>query len=159
MLLLTLAMISGVVFSSLVEYLLHRYYRHSSHESPHVKKHHMNFRGDESFEQKNVKIGEVMSRPHYILTNIVFYLPVGLIFTYFNYESGLLFMATAIAYTFWIELAHLYYHKPDNEGIKLEKYVFFSRMKEHHRTHHAELVNNFGIASSLWDWLLDTKKE
>lgn len=146
----------GLLSSSLIEYLLHKEYLHRSDHMHHITKHHNNYHGERSYEVPGSKWNDIASSPHYIISNILLYSPLTVLAYNVSIPFGSAFAMTAIGYTFWIEIAHYLFHSPSNSSI--EKTLLFKNIKEHHRIHHVEYGNNFGIGSSIWDRILGTKK-
>lgn len=152
-----LAIITGLGASSLVEYLLHRYYLHRSPQEAHITKHHKNFNGEISYSQKNAKKDDIASSKIYLSVNVALYLPLGYAFFKASPLLGALFLVSALTYTFWIEYVHLLFHRPG--GKHIEETDLFKAIKEHHRIHHIHYRINYGIGSDWWDRILMTKKK
>src|SRR5262249_10761628 len=70
---------------------------------------------------------------------------------------GLLFLATAMAYTVGYEWLHLSYHAPADSFVGRSRLI--ARLRNHHAVHHApELMQrwNFNVTIPLWDWVRGT---
>ncbi len=149
--------LAGLGTSSLIEYLLHRFYLHRSPKEPHILKHHKNFNGETSYSQIDSKKSDIVSSDAYLFVNFALYFPFGSVFYQLNHFWGLLFFFSAIGYTFWVEYAHLLFHRPDKKPI--EKTALFKAVKEHHRIHHMHYRRNYGIGSDWWDKIIKTNKK
>ncbi|WP_423739195.1 sterol desaturase family protein [Clostridium thermarum] len=68
----------------------------------------------------------------------------------------MLFLVICYLYNFWEEFIHLYFHKKSN--LFIIKLNLFKHLKEHHRVHHYIYNSNYGIGTTLWDYVLGTKK-
>jgi sterol desaturase/sphingolipid hydroxylase (fatty acid hydroxylase superfamily) len=148
--------IAAVLYSSFIEYCLHRFVQHRSNEIDHIKKHHRIFHGVRSYEAENVQKEDILLDAKGILLNGVLYLlPSFVVFTQ-NKGLGVLFIAVCFFYNLWEECVHFYSHKSSN--IFLEKLELFKRLKEHHRVHHYIYNSNYGIGTELWDVVFRTKK-
>jgi sterol desaturase/sphingolipid hydroxylase (fatty acid hydroxylase superfamily) len=151
------AVIAGAGASSLVEYLLHRYYLHRSPKEPHIVKHHKNFNGETSYSQTNANKADIVSSNLYLAVNVALYSPFGYAFFQISQSFGIFFFASAIGYTLWIEYVHLLFHRPT--GNRIEEIAFFKTIKEHHRIHHIRYRVNYGIGSDWWDRVFKTKRK
>jgi sterol desaturase/sphingolipid hydroxylase (fatty acid hydroxylase superfamily) len=148
--------ISAFLYSSLVEYCLHRFVQHSSYEMEHIKNHHRIFHGLKSYEIKDAKSEDILLNAKGILLNCALYLlPATAIFMQ-NKTFGILFLAVCFLYNLWEEYVHLYSHKSAN--MFFEQLEVFKKLKEHHRVHHYIYNSNFGIGTTLWDVVFRTKK-
>lgn len=151
-----LTIVSSILYSSLVEYCLHRFFLHHSPKQKHIQNHHKIFHGIKSYELSEVNADDIVSSKKYIFSNIAFTFPlIALIFVY-NKFYAILFLAISFVYTLWQECLHYYYHK-DTHNI-LQGFKFFQRLKEHHRIHHYIYNTNYGLACRLWDVVFRTKK-
>ncbi len=146
----------GLLASSLVEYMLHKEYLHRDDNMHHITLHHNDYHGERDYSKPGSKWGDIASSPPYIITNILFYLPLSILAYFASVPFGSAFTMTAIGYTFWVEIAHYWYHAPLNSSI--EKSKVFKKIKEHHRQHHITYNKNYGIGSTIWDRILGTKK-
>lgn len=152
-----IAIISGYLISSFVEYMLHKLYLHKNYNTDHIIKHHRDFLGTSSYENKKAKVEDVKSSNPYILVNFLLYLPISIIFFVLDVKFGIVYLITGAFYTIWVEVVHLHFHRPTNtfiENIKYYKYI-----RNQHLIHHTVYVENFGIGSSLWDKILRTYKK
>lgn len=154
--LLLLTVISAFLYSSFVEYCLHRFVLHRSYEMEHIKDHHRIFHGIKSYEPKDAKSEDILLDAKGILLNAVLYLlPAAVLFTK-NKMFGVMFLAVCFLYNIWEECVHLYSHKSTNSF--LERLELFKSLKEHHRVHHYIYNSNYGIGSTLWDVVFITKR-
>ncbi|MBU5592255.1 sterol desaturase family protein [Clostridium sp. MSJ-4] len=153
---LFLTIISALLYSSLVEYCLHRFALHHSPKQIHITNHHKKFHGIKSYQLSKVNSVDVVSSKKYILSNILLALPISLIISTLNIYLGILFITISIVYTLWVEYLHYYFHKSNN--ARLEKLKFFQRLKEHHRVHHYIYNSNYGMATRFWDKVFRTKR-
>lgn len=153
---LLIAVISALLYSSLVEYCLHRFILHRSYEQDHVKNHHRIFHGLKSYEFEDINTDDVLSSVTEIFRNVVLYLPPTLIIFLQSKYFGALFLVVCLFYNFWEELVHLNFHR-SRDGL-LSKLKVFDNLKEHHRVHHYIYNSNYGIGTSFWDSVFKTKK-
>jgi sterol desaturase/sphingolipid hydroxylase (fatty acid hydroxylase superfamily) len=154
--LLLLSIITALLYSSLVEYSLHRFFLHKSYEQDHIKLHHRTFHGLKSYELDNVESSEILLSGKERLINGVLYLPPAGLFFLKNSKLGLVFFAVCFLCSCWGELLHLYFHKKTD--LFFAKHYIFKSLKEHHRVHHYIYSSNYGIGSSFWDIIFRTKK-
>lgn len=148
--------IVALLYSSLVEYCLHRFLLHHSYEQEHIKIHHKIFHGISSYELEEIDKTTVLSSAGEILRNVVLYSPAAAAVFINNKALGILFLAVCMLYNAWEELLHFYFHKKSD--MFLEKLKIFQALKEHHRVHHYMYQYNFGIGSDFWDFIFRTKK-
>lgn len=154
--LLLLNVILAFLYSSCIEYFLHRFVQHSSYEMDHIKNHHRIFHGIKSYEAETVKSEDILLDANGIMLNGGLYLlPALIVFTQ-NKIFGVLFLAACLVYNLWEEYVHLYSHK--SAKTFLEKLEFFRKLKEHHRVHHYIYNSNYGIGTELWDVVFRTKR-
>lgn len=154
--LLFLTIISAFLYSSLIEYCLHRFVQHRSYEVEHIKNHHRIFHGIKSYELEEAKSQDILLDVKGILLNSLLYLlPATIIFTQ-SKIFGIIFLVVCYLYNLWEECVHFYSHK--SAKVFFEKFELFKKLKEHHRVHHYIYNSNYGIGSTLWDALLRTKK-
>lgn len=154
--LMLLTIISAFLYSSFVEYYLHRFLLHRSYEMDHIKNHHRIFHGIKSYEAEDAKSEDILLDVKGIALNGVLYLlPSALIFGR-NRTFGVLFLVVCFLYNLWEECVHLYSHK--TAKVFLEKLQVFKKLKEHHRVHHYIYNSNYGIGSTFWDVIFRTKK-
>lgn len=148
-------LILGLLSTALMEYLLHRYYLHKKSGHDHIRIHHKNFKGDESFENSKMNIKDIMSSPGYIFitSSLALILTITLSFS-FGLISLWIYISSVV-YDLWLEFAHFLFHSP--KKTKFETSKFFLLLKEHHRTHHGKLKYNYGIGSTFYDYLFKTK--
>lgn len=146
----------ALLYSSLIEYCLHRFALHHSPKQRHIVNHHQKFHGSKTYQSKYITPKDVISNKKYILSNILPAIPLSLIIFTINQGLGVLFIITSISYTLWVEYVHYYFHKSENS--LLESLKFFQNLKEHHRIHHCIYNTNYGIASRFWDKVFRTKK-
>lgn len=149
--------ISVYLYSALVEYCLHRFYLHSSYKNDHILKHHSQFNGKISFEDKNANNRDILSGSKYNLVNIILSSPIIIASFLISPFLGIYSFVICSAYIFWIEYMHLTFHKPKNS--KIEETILYKSIKKHHKVHHELYNNNYGIGSSTWDLLLCTNKK
>ncbi len=154
--LLLLTAIWAFLYSSLVEYCLHRFVQHLSYEMDHIKNHHRIFHGIKSYEAKEGKREDILLDAKGILLNGILYMLPSIVVFMQNKLLGCIFFAICFLYNLWEECVHLYSHKSAN--IFLERLEVFKRLKEHHRVHHYIYNSNYGIGSTLWDIVFRTKK-
>lgn len=148
--------IAAFLYSSFIEYCLHRFVQHRSNEIDHIKNHHRIFHGVRSYDAENVQKEDILLDAKGILLNGVLYLlPSIIVFTQ-NKGVGVLFVAVCFLYNLWEEYVHFCSHKSSN--VFLERFQLFKRLKEHHRVHHYIYNSNYGIGTELWDVVLRTKK-
>jgi hypothetical protein len=135
------------LFSSLTEYLLHRFWLHNNIEHHHTQKHHMDF--GITYKIRDSKISDIKSSNLYILISILFSCtPILLI------EVKLLYALTCTTYFIFMETIHVVFHKYNSTNI-----AFITTLEKHHRVHHKNMYVNFGIGSYLWDIILRTHKK
>lgn len=158
LIILIITIVLGFLYSSLIEYCLHRFLLHNSYEQEHVKVHHKVFHGIDSYELEVVDKETVLSSLGEILRNIILYLPLAIGIFINNKFLGVLFLIVCIIYNMWEEFVHYYFHKKDEELFVL-KLRLFKRLKEHHRVHHYMYGYNFGIGTRFWDVILKTIKK
>lgn len=147
----------GLGASSLVEYLLHRFFLHRTPEEPHIQQHHRLFNGNTSYASKNASFSDIASSPAYLAANFILYAPAGGWLFFIRPLWGIVFFLAAAGYTFWVEYAHLLFHRP--AGKPIEKTALFRAVKEHHRIHHVYYKINYGIGATWWDHVLKTRKK
>lgn len=153
---LLLTVILAFLYSSLVEYCLHRFILHSSYRQEHVKNHHRIFHGLKSYELDEVISSDVLSTFGEILRNAAFYFPPATLFFINEKYLGILFFIVCLLYNLWEEFLHLYFHK--RSEVFITKYKMFQDLKEHHRVHHYIYNSNYGIGTSFWDLVFRTKR-
>lgn len=145
------SIIFGILLSSLVEYILHRFYLHKP-KHDHLLKHHKEYLG-ESFTRK-VTFKDVASSLSYILSNILIYsIVIALVYIYYPIFA-ILSLLSAIVYTLWVEVIHYEYHSIKEKEFK--KWKIFKLLKKHHYKHHQVFNKNYNIGSRIWDILLRT---
>jgi sterol desaturase/sphingolipid hydroxylase (fatty acid hydroxylase superfamily) len=154
---LFLAALGALLYSSLIEYCLHRYILHRSYEEDHIKSHHKTFHGQKSYEIKDFDAYEIISDAKEIFRNIVLYLPLAVIIFNFKSLGGIIFFLACVVYSLWSEYLHLSFHK--STGGIFKGLGLFKKLKEHHRIHHYVYNSNYGIGSSFWDKVFRTKKD
>ena len=154
--LLSMIVITALLYSSLVEYCLHRFILHRSYKAEHVREHHKIFHGLKSYELEKVKASDVLSSCSEILRNIILYLPPALFIFMKSRALGSLFLTLCILYNIWEEILHLYFHKKSK--LFIANFIIFKALKEHHRIHHYIYNSNYGIGTSFWDLVFKTKK-
>lgn len=149
--------ISAFLYSSLIEYCLHRFIQHSTYEMDHIKNHHRIFHGIKSYEYEAAKSEDILLDLKGILLNATLYLiPTSIVFLQ-NKLLGVLFFIVCFLYNLWEECVHFYSHK--SAKVFLEKFQLFIKLKEHHRVHHYIYNSNYGIGSTLWDVVFNTKRK
>lgn len=148
--------ILALLYSSFVEYCLHRFLLHSSYEHEHIKIHHKLYHGLESYELEQVDKFTILSGFWEIMRNVLLYLPAALLIAVNSLKYGILFFIVCLIYNGWEELLHFYFHKKSE--VFLERLKLFKALKEHHKVHHYMYQYNFGIGSSFWDIIFKTKK-
>ncbi|GFP78202.1 sterol desaturase family protein [Clostridium fungisolvens] len=158
LIILVMTIMSGLLYSSLIEYCLHRFLLHNSYEQEHVKVHHKVFHGIDSYELEVIDKETVLSSFGEILRNIVLYLPLAIAIFMKSRFLGILFLIVCIIYNLWEEFVHYYFHKK-NKQLFVFKLKLFKKLKEHHRIHHYMYRYNFGIGTSLWDVIFRTIKK
>lgn len=141
----------GIILSSLVEYLLHRFYLHQSNHS-HLTKHHKDY-NKETFSS-NVKFNDVASSTSYIISNILLYGIILLIIHRFYPSFATLSLIFAIIYTLWIEYIHYEFHNLKKQNFKKAKW--YKKLKNHHYKHHLVYRKNYNIGSRIWDIIFKT---
>ena len=154
--LLPLVILTALLYSSLVEYCLHRFILHRSYKAEHVKEHHRIFHGLKSYELEKAKTSDILSSFWEILRNVCLYLPPTLLVFIKSRGLGIIFLSVCILYNAWEEVLHLYFHKKTN--IFIVKFKVFKTLKEHHRIHHCIYNSNYGIGTSFWDIVFKTKR-
>jgi len=151
-----LIIISALLYSSLVEYCIHRFVQHSSYEKKHIKEHHRIFHGIKSYEAEDGKPEDIISGfKDNLEIGIVYLLPAVMLFNQ-NIIYLLLFVVVCFLYNFWGERVHLYSHISKNGFI--ERLEVFKKLKEHHRVHHYIYYSNYGVGTTFWDRVFRTKK-
>ncbi len=129
---------------------------HHNAQHLHIKVHHRIFQGKRSFQSAEVPSKEIVSDFRYIGVNIAPSLPIAAVLAYQGMSIlGLIFFITSAAYTIWVEIAHLSFHRPHESKIK--KYRWFIKILELHRLHHTTFKYHFGIGSPWWDCILGTR--
>ncbi|MBC2581935.1 sterol desaturase family protein [Clostridium sp. DJ247] len=154
--LLLLTIIFSLLYSSLVEYCIHRFLLHRSYKQSHIKDHHRIFHGIKSYEFNEPNPEDIISSKKDILITVAFSLPIVLIIFIQNKLFAVLFLLTSFVYNLWGEYVHFCFHRTNNNI--LDKFTFFKKLKEHHRVHHYNYNTNYGIASRFWDIVFGTKK-
>lgn len=149
-------LICAYLVASLMEYILHRYYLHKESGHPHITEHHVTFHGKRTYENMDTTYKDIVSNIWYILASWLPCLLVGSAIYRINTLYGVIFTSTGGLYLIWVEVGHYLFHKP--HGYFIEGFTLFKDIKEHHKIHHTYYQNNFGIGSSVWDYLLKTKK-
>ncbi|QAA32499.1 sterol desaturase family protein [Clostridium manihotivorum] len=157
LIMLMLIIVAGFLYSSLVEYCLHRFLLHHSYEQEHVRIHHKVYHGIESYELEEIEKDTVLSSIGEILRNVALYLPVAIAIFIYSKAFGVLFLIVCIAYNMWEEFVHFYFHKKNK--LFIEELKFYRNLKEHHRVHHYAYMYNYGIGTSFWDIVFRTKKK
>lgn len=145
-------MILGIFLAALMEYLLHRIYLHQPKHG-HIVEHHKIFL--KQFENPQVALKDIASKPAYVFTSSLLALIAALIMMIFNPVYAVIIYVSAIFYLIWVEYSHYLFHSP--KGYKLEQFTFFKILKEHHHVHHIKFNVNYGIGSSFMDIVLKTK--
>ena len=153
---LVLIILFAFLTAALVEYFLHKFHLHKATGHAHIRKHHKIFHPKNSYADKTANKEEIFSGKLYVISNAVLYFPVALIVASQSRFLGSLFFMVAFSYTIWIEVVHLFFHKPS--GMFFERNILFKKLKEHHKVHHDVYDANYGIGSSVWDWILGSKK-
>jgi len=148
--------ISAYLLASLMEYVLHRYYLHKESGHPHITEHHVTFHGRSTYENMDTSYKDIVSNIWYILASWLPCLLISALFYSLNSYYAIIFSLTSAIYLTWVEVGHYLFHKPHDYFI--ERFSFFKLIKEHHKIHHTYYQSNFGIGSSVWDYLLKTKK-
>ncbi|MCA9074044.1 MAG: sterol desaturase family protein [Planctomycetaceae bacterium] len=142
-----LALLAAIPLWTINEYVTHRFVFHYEGKSELTRKlvytmhtGHHEYPNDKRF----MLIGLNVSIPNTIITGVLFWLIVGDLWT------GLL-AGWLCCYLFydWLHFAtHVYNF--DNRIFRL--------LKKHHMQHHFKYNDkNFGVVSSLWDWIVGTK--
>lgn len=145
----------AILYSSLVEYSLHRWYLHHNNNHPHIKRHHAIFYGKQSFQLQNIPRNEIVSSAVYLGVNIVCAVPISILLIFQKQSMlGVIFLVISASYILWIEVAHLNFHRPNK--FPLKKYAWFLYIMELHRKHHTTYRHYYGIGSPWWDYLLGT---
>ena len=149
--------IGGFLFVTLIEYGVHKFYLHSFNSHKNSQAHH------KKFEPKKIKFRDSQADPEdilaagdYIIFQIIFSIPIIALLWLANKFSALLILATAIAYISWVEVIHLHFHYPT--GSNIEKLDLFKTLQWHHKIHHRSQQTNFGVGTSLWDYIFSTKQ-
>jgi len=148
--------LASFMLTALTEYLLHRYYLHKNSGHPHITDHHINFHGNSTYENPEAERNEIVSNLAYILISWTPCVLVSLHWVYTHIFYGFLFAFTGLCYLTWVETVHYLFHKPHN--FYIEGTHTFYHLKKHHRTHHTYYKTNYGIGSSIWDYIFQTKK-
>lgn len=144
----------AVLLSSLIEYLLHRFFLHRSVDVDHIKKHHIQFKGHLNYSDPNSLYIDIISGYTYILFNMLPYTIVSIYLCFSHISYGLVFFFSGFLYTIWIEVVHFIFHHSLNS--RFESFKFFKRLNLHHKLHHSYYVINYGIGSRHWDFLFRT---
>lgn len=155
---LLFTILAAILYSSLVEYSLHRWYLHYNNQHSHIKEHHRIFHGMRSFQSADIPNKEIVSDIGYLGVNVALAIPITLLlFLQELFVMGIFFLIISAVYTIWVEIAHLSFHRP-NEG-SLKSYNWFLHLMELHRIHHITYRHQFGIGSLWWDYLLGTRTD
>lgn len=148
---------AAILYSSFVEYSLHRWYLHYNNQHSHIKEHHRIFNAKRSFQSNDIPNKEIVSDIRYLGVNVALAVPVSiLIMLQGLLVTGMIFLMVSAAYTIWVEIAHLNFHRPGASALK--RLRWFLNIMELHRIHHTTYRHQFGIGSPWWDYLLGTKK-
>lgn len=156
------------ILAVFVEYKTHSGSMHFNTESKkyknHVLRHHNFFKEGNLYYGSSKDYNYTLNAPLVIVLNIVInvLLPFGIL-AFIDLEIAYTFLLTGLVYFYINEMLHFYYHIHDNELIvKVTRRVFpfIYAMRKHHLVHHRnDLMEkfNFGITSSIFDYLYKTK--
>ena len=123
----------------------------------HQLEHHVEYRGDESFESRDPKVkdhGRFKAWDYLYL--MLFHLPPVLVV---GWAIGIYIAPTcmlgALAYTFAFDFLLKSYHVP--RGRFYEKHGWFRWLKYHHRLHHRRQNRNLNVVFPLADFVFRTR--
>lgn len=152
MVLIIIFLTVGYLSAAFMEYMLHRYYLHLPTHS-HTTHHHKIFRYD--YEDTSQTAKDIVSAPAYIFASSLLALTLTIFFMVLQPTTAYLIYLSALVYLIGLEYLHFLFHSP--KKIWIEKMVLFLLLKEHHHLHHIHFNINYGIGSTLYDYILRTK--
>lgn len=149
--------VAGFLMTSLVEYLLHRYYLHKDAEQEHIAVHHSKYNSNEHFVIEGTKYKDVASSWRYIWLTVILGTPVGILLSLMGVINPIAFLAMGFAYGYGLEIFHVSIHS----GYKgyLSQSKLYCYLMDNHFIHHKVYIENFGIGSTHWDILLGTRSK
>jgi len=142
----------GLLSAMVMEYFLHRIYLHNPSHA-HITEHHKIFH--KNYENPAYGYKDIVSKPAYVFVSSIFALLITIILS-FSFDNAYIIYTSAVLYLLWVEWVHYLFHSP--KGSYIEKLTLFQSLKEHHHIHHLEFKINYGIGSSLMDYIFRTKK-
>ncbi len=161
-----LAVLVGLLQTSLFEWIYHRYWLHRPWLPPqmftaHTLVHHQLCKHDDTFhvteeEQEEALTFQWWAAPVLVGINMVpwallaLFKPLGLPWMTVMWGVG----GVVLLYYFAYEGFHYLMHKPSMPWI--ERAGFFKFLKNHHRLHHVYMGKNFNVVFPLADVLLGT---
>ncbi len=161
-----LAVLVGLLQTSLFEWIYHRYWLHRPWLPPqmftaHTLVHHQLCKHDDTFhvteeEQEEALTFQWWAAPVLVGINMVpwallaLFKPLGLPWMTVMWSVG----GVVLLYYFAYEGFHYLMHKPSVAWI--ERAGFFKFLKHHHRLHHVYMGKNFNVVFPLADVLLGT---
>lgn len=149
--------VGGFFCATLIEYGVHKFYLHKLTTNSNSQAHHKKFDPKRiKFRDSQADPVEILASCDYIIFQILILVPVLGLLWLADQFSALLVLATAIAYISWVEVIHLHFHYPT--GAKIEKIDLFKTLQWHHKIHHRYQESNFGVGTSLWDYIFATKQ-
>lgn len=157
-------------------FVLAFYLEYKSHSGPmhfkkdskiyinHAVRHHNFFDHMKMYYTSSKDYDFTLNQPKIILMNTIInvYLPGG-IFYLIHHEYGLTYFLAGFFYFYINEMLHFYYHlNSENFIVRVSKIFlpFVYTMRKHHQLHHNKKNMdrfNFGISSSLFDYIFRTK--
>ncbi len=158
---LTLAFVAAVVYSSLLEWFLHKHFMHSTRflREPferHAVQHHGMHRSGRSF------FADLREEPRYMLIGASFFPILWLlhvpIFAAIEFliarGAGIGVALGTVAYCTAYEMIHWCEHVPKDRWF--ERTRWFQFLLEHHRVHHKHARKNYNVVLPLGDLLFGT---
>lgn len=163
--LLHLLMIPGaMIFSSVMEYVIHRYPMHQMPNflvgfyKQHSGIHHRYFTYKHMQVDDGIDLNEALTNTRVTVMLFAFIIiPMSLLLGLFIANLGLLFFATTTSYFIFYELTHLVTHLPATNF--LTKLPYFRGACKRHRVHHnTKLMHkwNFNVSFPLLDKIFGT---
>lgn len=163
---LILSFVVGIVYSSIFEWVLHRYVMHKPFKilgftftyafKAHAIVHHEQFRSDESYEAEpgEERVGKI---PMAWWNGVTLVLVGSIPFAIISYLTGpwniLIGISVAmLCYYGAYEYIHYCFHLPKDRFW--ERTRIFKFLNKHHKIHHEQMGKNFNVVLPLADFLL-----
>ncbi|MBM7556420.1 sterol desaturase family protein [Halanaerobacter jeridensis] len=149
--------IIAYLYATFIEYCVHRFYIHDLISHQHSEEHHQEFDSNKiRFRDNEANPEDVLATFDYLILQVICASPGIILLWWTNRFNALLVLAVILIYIVWTEIIHLHFHWPTQAII--EKNNLFKTLQWHHKIHHRNQKNNFGIGSELWDYLFSTKQ-